>query len=231
MANKTLNRRTTLKGLSPGGVPFWLRQKSLVSLDKHTLRPGGYLLNQRAVEFCDFTKVDSILDAGCGYGMTLGYLYESWGIKGTGIDPDFNALEKKGQKTYHSKTLVQAALPALPFKPGRFNGIFCECVLSLANDPAAWLREMYRVLSTNGKLVLTDLYIRKYSALARDRSNQTRSSCISGAVTLVELLNNIENAGFQIDIIENHTRLLNQLGTPARTDKTGYCMIIAGKYR
>jgi|GEM_PF-3196639 len=220
-------------GLSPGRVPFWLRQKSLVSVSSHTLRPGGLTLTRRAVEFCDFSGPDRILDVGCGYGMTLGYLHDHHGITCTGIDPDDGLIRRTGQKFTGTARLVRAALPRLPFPSGTWNGIFCECVLSLSSDPSAWLTECYRLLGTNGKLVVTDLYIRKWMpprdfGPGPDRKNR---SCASGARTLMEMMSAIEGAGFKIDIIEDHTKLLSQLGTPALHKKTGYCMIIAGKYR
>ncbi|WDP89376.1 MAG: methyltransferase domain-containing protein [Desulfobacter sp.] len=223
--------------LSTGRVPFWLRQKSLISVSAHTLRPGGLTLTRRAVEVCDFKPGDRILDVGCGYGMTLTYLLEHHGIRGTGIDPDPGIIPGMGQAPAPrhpgpAPAVLRGALPSLPFLPETWTGIFCECVLSLSPDPAAWLSECHRLLAPNGKLVLTDLYIRKWSPqrCKAPGPDDGEGACAAGARTLMEMMTDIEKTGFKIDILEDHTGLLSQLGTPSVNNKTGYCMILAGKY-
>ncbi|MCP4455847.1 MAG: class I SAM-dependent methyltransferase, partial [Planctomycetes bacterium] len=171
---------------------------------------------------------------GCGYGMTLGYLNDTYGTRGIGLDYDHKVLNRARQRVnkHLHLPLIQAGLSSIPVRADHFNGVFCECVLSLVQDRAACLAELYRILARNGQLVITDLYIRKWRANPDSVSPETSPpSCLTGAVTLFEMMTAIEHAGFQIDIIEDHTSLLSQLGTPqVSSEKMGYCMIIAGKY-
>ncbi len=234
MSNKETQLQSPAVGLAPGRIPFWLRQKSLVTLSGHTLRPGGIMLTQRAADFCDFPADARILDAGCGYGMTLGYLKDTYGTGCIGLDHDRRVLNRARHrfKSQPDFPLLQAGLSSIPFRSDHFNGIFCECALSLVKNRAACLAELYRVMARNGQVVITDLYIRKWKIAPDPVSSETNPpSCLAGAVTLFEMMTAIEHAGFKIDIIEDHTSLLSQLGTPqVRSEKTGYCMIVAGKY-
>ena len=43
-----------------------------------TLRPGKFILTDKAVEFCKFSSKDSIMDLGSGMGDTVNYLYEKY---------------------------------------------------------------------------------------------------------------------------------------------------------
>ncbi len=220
-----------------GQVPFLFRQQSLVSLSKQTFRPGGLMLTQRAMEFCNFSPDSRILDAGCGYGMTLGYLLDRHGITGTGLDHSRHVLKKNPNKS-QPQGLIQSRLPLVPLKPETMDGIFCECTLSLVQDQKTCLKEFHRVLMPNGKLILTDIYLRQFKSFSAKRQKNI-PSCLEGAIPLIDMLKAVEGAGFQIDIIEDHTRLLNQMAGQMHNDyqsreskppKPGYCMIIAGKY-
>jgi len=244
------------QNLTTGQVPFMFRQKALISVTGHTLRPGGLTLTQQAVDFCGFNKKDLVLDAGCGYGMTPRFLHEEYGIKAMGTDAAPDMMAQARVKI--PERLVQSRIPELPFRPGTFNGIFCECVLSLVQEKEACLKEFFRLLAQNGKLVLTDLYIpHRFKPLSR--GCEKPGSCLEGAVTILKLIHIVEAAGFKIELMEDHTKLLKQLAgqmvfehgslrnfqdrlsrticnkqiidaCQAKNLKPGYCMMVAGKY-
>ena len=244
-----------------GQVPFLFRQKALLNVTGHTLRPGGLMLTSRAMDFCGFGPADRILDAGCGYGMTARYLYDRFGIQAMGADLYLDMLKIAAAKSGDRIPFTQVRLPSLPLGSGSLDGIFCECVFSLVREKEQCLQEFLRCLKQNGKLVLTDLYIpQKFAGMDRNGQNQGQaSSCLEGALPILDLIRTIEDAGFKIDIIEDHTRLLKQLAGQmifehgsldqfwentgkricdkgltsacrAGQLKPGYCMIIAGKY-
>ncbi len=64
-----------------GQVPFLFRQPALTRVTGHTLRPGGLILTQRAVDFCGFDPGNLVLDAGSGYGATARYLFDVYGLR------------------------------------------------------------------------------------------------------------------------------------------------------
>lgn len=229
-----------------GRIPYLFRQKALISVHGHTIRPGGLMLTQTAVDICGFSDHDPVLDAGCGYGMTSRYLADCCRLSVTGTDLSSYILRQAGAKMTRPAARLSyacSALPELPFRSGLFKGIFCECVLSLISDKSRCLKEFLRVLQPNGRLVLTDLYIPQMFGYLRGRTSAdpTAKTCLSGALPIVDLIRTIEESGFTIEIIEDHTALLKQLTSHImmegqadyfRDDRVlpGYCMIIAAKF-
>jgi ubiquinone/menaquinone biosynthesis C-methylase UbiE len=185
-------RRENGQGLEPGRVPFLFRQKELTRLSGRALRPGGLVLTRMAVDFCGFDQDARILDAGCGYGMTCRYLFEDHGIRALGMDMEMDSRLKSPVRHREEQApapwFVQGRIPAFPFRSGTFNGIFCECVLSLVPDKTRCLSEFFRMLKKNGKLVLTDLYIpeRYKPAPILDNNGKAPAACLDGALTLME---------------------------------------------
>jgi arsenite methyltransferase len=197
---------------------FLFSQNALTRVTGPALRPGGLALTRRAVDVCRFDRDDNILDAGCGYGMTGQYLFEEHGIRA--VETDITAdrimdscLNNPGSKI-PGPWFVRSRIPAFPFRPESFTGIFCECVLSLIPDKAACLNEFFRLLKKNGKLVLTDLYIPEGSDTREPgpaADEKEPFSCLDGALTLTALTRAIETAGLTLILMEDHTRYLRQM--------------------
>ncbi len=190
------------------------------------------MLTHRAVDVCGFTQGDCVLDAGCGYGMTLSYLAERHRLKPTGLDCDRTALDRVAARPGNRFPLIHASLPNLPLAGQSYKGIFCECVLSLLADPEMALAEFQRVLAPNGYLVISDLYLRKW--LPSYQRVPRPDTCARGAMPLMQMMTLIEASGLTIHIVEDHSGLLSQLGQmPVRhhgsAGKIGYTMIIAQK--
>ncbi|MCM2285893.1 MAG: methyltransferase domain-containing protein [Desulfobacula sp.] len=205
------------QSLEPGRVLFLFRQKELTRLSGRALRPGGLALTRMAVDFCGFDQDARILDAGCGYGMTCRYLFEDHGIRALGMDMEMDSRLKSpvrhGKEQAPVPWFVQGRIPAFPFRSGTFNGIFCECVLSLVPDKTRCLEEFFRMLKKNGKLLLTDLYIpeRYKPAPIPDHDGKAPASCLDGALTILALIQALEAAGFTITLMEDHTPYLKQM--------------------
>jgi ubiquinone/menaquinone biosynthesis C-methylase UbiE len=164
------------------------------------IRPGGTLLTGRAVRFCCFSPGDEILDVGCGAGATVEYLRGRHRLNAVGVDPSRRLLEEAWARNL-DLPLGLGRAEAVPAVDATKDGIVCECVLSLLNDPALALAEFRRVLRPGGRLILSDLYERtaagdnrKYGLLSRTR--------------LEELL--FAN-GFTLQLWEDHSRLLREL--------------------
>jgi ubiquinone/menaquinone biosynthesis C-methylase UbiE len=72
-------------------------------------------------------------------------------------------LHKKHLPAATEQPLVQASLSladlnmSLPFRDNQFDRIICNLVIGYLQDPLFTLRELFRVLAPNGKLVLTNL--------------------------------------------------------------------------
>ncbi|MFH1156703.1 MAG: class I SAM-dependent methyltransferase [Pseudomonadota bacterium] len=242
--------------------PCLSRYRSTVSLTGLNLRPGGLTLTGNAVDICNFKSGDLILDAGCGHGMTTRYLSDIHGIRTVGVDFNGEVLISASRKSGGKIPFARSRLPVLPFRSGAFDGIFCECVLSQVRQKAQCLKEFFRLLRPNGKLVLADVFMPLLftSMFTGDLKDRFEGTCLSGTLTIPELIEALEGAGFGIEVMEGHTRLLEQMADsmifqnactdhlwksvreifadsdmdragPTRRPKPGYCMIIAGKFQ
>lgn len=201
-----------------------------------------------------------ILDAGCGWGTTARFLRNDKGLAAVGLDIDPGRLNRGME--YGAFPAAAARLEALPFGRNLFQGIFCECVLSLVPDKQACLDGFFTVLKPGGSLVLTDLVLPPGVTACRPDPPLTRPAppltCLDGALTREDLAAAVENAGFGISVMEDHTRLLKEMACEkvfkhgsldrfweqltgsvmdkglARacrrgTLKPGYCLVIANK--
>ncbi|RJX24906.1 MAG: class I SAM-dependent methyltransferase [Desulfurivibrio sp.] len=190
-------------------TPLLCEQQELRQLTGDTLRPGGLALTSRAMQYCALPARSTILDVGCGYGRTMALLAAQFALAPTGLDPS-PAMLRQAACSCPGLPLLQATAAAIPVRNGFFAALISECVLSLAGNMPACLREMGRVLAPGGKLVLTDIYARKPDSLPAARQGAIRS-CFHGAVCLETLETSLRDAGFTIRLFEDHTAMLRQL--------------------
>lgn len=180
-------------------VPLYASQ-AFQRIAGDTWRPGGTALTLHALELCAFAPGSDILDVGCGQGASLALL-RSLDLNGTGLDRE-RTLEE-------DFPFVQADAENPPFPDASFDGILCECVLSLLPDAGAALERFARILRPEGRLVLSDLYVRSESSTAA--GPPPGSSCLAGARTRQELEALLEQSGLALLHFENHTASLKEL--------------------
>jgi len=190
------------------GTPVTLyEQDALHALTGGTLRPGGLVLTEELLHFCNFASGSTVLDIGCGPGHSLELMARALGLCPTGIDPSPAMLAKASQQAPMA-ALHQASAVAIPCNTASFDGVLCECVLSLTEDLSISLAEMHRVLKPEGRLILTDIY-------CKQRSLQTRlpelKSCISRALPLETITGALIRAGFSLTLVRDRSDLLKQL--------------------
>ena len=192
--------------------------QQLRAVTGRAIRPGGVELTARAVDFCSFPEGARLLDAGCGEGATVGFLRESYRLNVSGVDISSRLL-KDGKSRDVSLPLALAKAECLPYGNRFLDGILCECVLSLLPEPQQALREFHRVLVPNGKLILSDMYLRG-DETGDGLGEEALDGCLKGAVSHPTTKTMLEKTGFSILLFEDHTRLLNELA--ARLILAGY---------
>lgn len=166
------------------------------------LRPGGMALTGRGLELCDFAPGARLLDLGCGPGASLELARQS-GFDAIGLDHSLNLLR---EAQTHALP-VQGDISRLPFVQECFDGILCECVLSLSSDPARTVDECHRVLRTGGRLLLGDIFLRKAGV---DRGAPI-FPCQENALPLPKLKALLEAQNFALLHVEDHSRSLAEL--------------------
>jgi len=182
-------------------------QEELHALTGGTLRPGGIELTRELLHFCQFEPGAPVLDIGCGPGHSLNMLACEFDLRPTGIDPSF-AMLAKANKLAPMATLFEGVATNLPCEGASFDGVLCECVLSLTTSMEQSLSEMHRVLKPGGRLLLSDIYCKRLSFQAQLPEIK---SCITRALPLEQISEGLIQAGFSLTLIQDRSELLKQL--------------------
>ena len=80
--------------------------------------------------------------------------------------------------------------------------VISNCVINLAGDKTAVLREAYRVLKKGGNFAVADIVLRDGLPEAARRNVSLWTGCIAGALTKEEYLSGLRDVGFQSTDIE-----------------------------
>lgn len=179
-----------------------LYENSAFSKMPEGIRPGGLMLTQRLVDYCQFQRNEIIVDVGCGIGTTVEYLRDVQGLYAIGIDLSAD-LVQQGQKRTANLHLIQSSGEALPFAGGSIDGVLAECSLSVMSDAGRVLDEINRILVPGGKLAITDLYL-------RDMSYNVSTGNSSGIMTYNEIVQVLLDHGFEIKVFEDQSKFLRE---------------------
>jgi ubiquinone/menaquinone biosynthesis C-methylase UbiE len=166
------------------------------------MRPGGLALTARAVDYCAFAPSADLVDVGCGTGITVGFLRDTYGLNAIGIDPSTVILER-GRQRNPDLPLLEGSGEQLPLAAGTIDGIVVECALSVMADKQKALAEFNRILVPGGKLIVTDLYAR--AATGTGAMGLRPTSCLAGMMTREDWFSELEDSGFTTELWEDHT--------------------------
>lgn len=119
-------------------------------------RPGGLKMTDRLIDLAGLSRECALraADIGCGEGASVAYLRSRcplWEI--SGIDPD---------PAVRTKDMIETGeAEHLPFPDKCMDALLMECSFSKTQDPIQALKEAFRVLKPDGKLLISDMYARK----------------------------------------------------------------------
>ncbi|MDK9706151.1 MAG: class I SAM-dependent methyltransferase [Desulforhopalus sp.] len=168
-----------------------------------SLRPGGDTLTRRILQLTSPAMASTVLDAGCGLGTSM-RLLRQYGIR-TVIGLDLEA-EFLGEARLGNFPVARADLQNLPLTDACLDMLLCECVWNLT-DRHRTLGEFARTLRPGGYLALTDIFARS-QVNSEDSVAWPVPCCFSGATGLPAVAEMVGAAGFEILVLEDHSRLL-----------------------
>jgi ubiquinone/menaquinone biosynthesis C-methylase UbiE len=171
------------------------------------MRPGGLELTARALDYCAFAAGASLVDVGCGAGLTVEFLRETYGLNAMGVDLSAITIER-GLRRNPRLPLRQASGENLPLADGAMYGVLIECAWSAMVDKPGAMAEFHRVLAPGGRLIVTDLYARRAAVTAG--MGLPAASCLAGMKTREQLDLLLDEAGFGIEVWEDHTPKLSE---------------------
>ena len=182
-------------------------QEALQAVTGGCLRPGGLALTAELLELAGLAPGAQVLDIGCGPGHSLRLMADAFAFAPTGLDPS-PAMCAQARQNTPGITIFQAEAVAIPCPARNFDGVLCECVLSLTGDIEKSLKEMYRVLRPGGILILTDIYCQQPEW---QPDLPGLKSCVSQALPLSTIRAGLDLAGFTVSLLQERTNLLKQL--------------------
>lgn len=171
------------------------------------MRPGGFALTARALDYCGFPSEANLADVGCGTGLTVEFLRDAYGLNAVGIDSSTVILARGRERNSHLP-LLEGSGEQLPLADTTMDGLIVECALSLMPGRLRALTEFHRVLVPGGRLIVTDLYAR--AEANTDALALPPGSCLAGMTTRENLLGELEDKGFTIELWEDHTPKLTE---------------------
>jgi SAM-dependent methyltransferase len=132
------------------------------SRTRRRLRPWFAYVQRRVFDRIDWSRVDRLLDVGCGSGGAV--LEASRRMRGSdealacGCDVSLGMLRqgRESRSRFPDAHLLAASGLALPFVDGCFKVVLCAAAFHHFHRPAEALREMRRVLCPGGRVLVAE---------------------------------------------------------------------------
>lgn len=186
----------------------------------------------------------TILDLGCGAGRDVYVLSQLVGEKGQVIGVDMTeaqlAVARRHEK-YHQKAFGYKRgnvrflhgnierLDELELADASVDLIVSNCVINLAADKAAVLREAFRVLKPGGELYFSDVYSDRRIPADLARDPVLYGECLSGALYWNDFLQLARNSGFTDPRLADDRPVT--IDNPELIEKTGNIRFYSATYR
>jgi len=155
---------------------------------------------------------ERVLDLGSGAGFDVFLAAKKVGQQGKVIGVDMTpemldkarANAKKGNYTNVEFRLGE--IENLPVADNSVDVIISNCVINLAPNKKRVFEEAFRVLAPNGRLMVSDLVLRKKLPESVQKNVDAYAGCVAGAELKDKYLEQIRNAGFQnVQVVDEQT--------------------------
>lgn len=158
------------------------------------MHPGGLRLTDRAARLAGLSPGMATADVGCGAGGTSAFLASKYRLRMIGLEIS-KTLVEAGLKNHPDLELLHWDGGAFPMEDSSLDAAVIECVLSVADRPGQILRECARCLKKDGRLIVSDVVLKREDAEA-------------GLFTAEGLTKLLLECGFSVTICEDHTPAL-----------------------
>ena len=141
-----------------------------------------------------------VVDLGCGGGLDVFLAAGKVGPAGKAIGIDMTpAMIDRARRNAGGMGNVEfhlATIDALPLPDAGVDCVISNCVINLAEDKAAVLREAFRVLRPGGRFAVSDIALKRELPAELADSVASYVGCIAGALPVGEFERLLKEAGF-----------------------------------
>src|SRR6266480_7692339 len=158
---------------------------------------------------------ETVLDLGSGAGLDVllsarrvapgGHAY------GVDMTDEMLAVARGNQEkaAVTNATFLKGTIEAIPLPEASVDVVISNCVINLAADKRAVLREAHRVLAPGGRFAVADMVALAELPAEVERSLDQWAGCVAGTISVPEYTEALRDAGFrEVDVeITRETRL------------------------
>jgi SAM-dependent methyltransferase len=143
-----------------------------------------------------------VLDLGSGGGidvlLSARRVGPSGKVYGLDVTDEMLALARENQRHAGATNVefLKGSIEAIPLPEASVDVIISNCVINLAADKDAALREAFRVLKPGGRFAVSDVVVRGEVPPAVRRSMELWVGCVAGALRDTEYQDKLTAAGF-----------------------------------
>jgi arsenite methyltransferase len=153
---------------------------------------------------------ERVLDLGSGGGMDVLLSARRVGPDGHafGVDMTNEMLQlaeaNKSRSGLRNATFLKGSIEAVPLPEAAVDVVISNCVINLAEDKGAVIREAYRVLRPGGRLAVADMVEMDALPPAVKSAADAWAGCIAGTIPVADYRRLLVSAGFADPEIEIH---------------------------
>ncbi len=172
------------------------------------------------VALASLKKGETVLDLGSGPGFDCFLAANKVGKEGKVIGVDMTpemldrARENARKGNYTNVEFRLGEIENLPAADNSVDAVISNCVINLAPDKKRVFAEAYRVLKSEGRLMVSDIVLTKGLADNIKNSVEAYIGCLSGAVSKDEYIRDIKEAGFRDVRIVAESQYIEMLSDP-----------------
>ncbi|HPC05795.1 MAG TPA: arsenite methyltransferase [Anaerolineaceae bacterium] len=151
---------------------------------------------------------EQVLDIGSGAGIDVLLAARIVGEKGKAVGVDMTPAMLERARLAASKgkfsnvEFKMGHAEALPLEDNTFDAVISNCVINLCEDKGKVFEEIYRVLHSGGRMVISDIVTDGDIPLEARLEAAGWAACISGALPHTEYLGLLKQAGFSIEGVQ-----------------------------
>jgi SAM-dependent methyltransferase len=153
---------------------------------------------------------ETVLDLGSGGGMDVLLSARRVGPQGHAYGVDMTdemlslAEANKTRSGLANATFLKGTIEAVPLPAAAVDVVISNCVINLAEDKGAVIREAYRVLRPGGRLAVADMVEMEALAPEVKSTADAWAGCVAGTIPVDDYRQLLVSAGFAEPEIEIH---------------------------